>query len=113
MKHLFTAILIMAAFSVKAQTIDTAIVNCTAAKINQYIIPEFPSANDTITHLGVFQCTQTDTSCSVNYTFIVYPPLRNVKPDWYQMTNAEFLAWDKTLKGCLPIIASHFSLTFK
>lgn len=105
---------LMSIKATQAQTIDTTIKYCVAAKIVPFVYShDFPIVRDTISHLGVFEYKGTDTSFSVSYTLIGCRPIRNVVFDWQPLTQEEMKYWNGDLSGLLPILRTKFGLTFK
>ena len=114
MKKLIILALCFCALKANSQIVDTTVKNSVAVKIQPVISQhDFPVIKDTITHLGVFEYTATDTSCKVSYTLLHHAPTKNIVYGWHSLTESELAAWDGSLYGLLPILASRFGLTFK
>ncbi len=112
MKYLLTFCLLVIAFSIKAQTIDTSFTYCTAAKINDKVLQVNYPNYDTCTYVGVFKTTDDyKGTCVITYFF--GNPKRNVKGGEYILTSTQYTAWDGTVESTLRILATYLSVTFK
>ena len=112
MKYLSIIILLVIAFNLKAQTVDTSFNYCTAAKINDKILQVNYPNNDTCSYLGIIKTTDDyKGTCVTSYFF--GNTKRNVKSGDYTLTSEQYAAWDGTVESMLRILANFLSVTFK
>jgi len=118
MKKLLLGLLVLGSLSVMAQTIDTTITGCTAARINEvYFRQGFPEQKDTLSAIGITGSNQSyssenDTLVTVSYVLIANDG-RRVKSNQYTLTSAQYTAWDGSALMLLQFVAAFLKLTFK
>lgn len=118
MKKLLLVIGVLFTIGINAQTIDTTIHDCTAAKINNvYYKHGFPESVDTLTGVGVIGATQgyqgsSDTLVVVAYVLISNDN-RRVLSNTYTLTSSQYTAWDGSANMLLQFVATFLKLTFK
>jgi hypothetical protein len=106
---------LMSTKATTAQTIDTTIKYCVAAKIVPFVYAhDFPVVRDTITHLGIFEYKANDSTWSISYTFIAQNPTRNVLFGWKDFTVYEVLPfYSGDLYSLLEPVKRKFAVIFR
>lgn len=118
MKKTLLGLLLVIALGGKAQTVDTTITGCTAAKINTvYFRHGFPESVDTLTEIGIIGSTQSysslnDTSVIATYVLIANDG-RRIKTNQYTLTSAQYNSWDGSALMLLQFVGAFLKLTFK
>ena len=109
MKHLLIAILVMASFTAKSQSIDTSFHYCVAAKVDTVVLNvNYPSL-DTCSHLGIVKKDFDYTTNQITITYYWGNPLRNVKGGTYVINDTE----ERTTYDIFRLLANFLNITFK